>query len=94
MRRSRNSIDDMALPIFLHLKRLQWAGHIIQMGNSCNLQKVTGGSFRRRNPMGKPTGRWKNAVWRDDIYLLQIWNWKLAAKKRECWRKKTGEAMA
>jgi hypothetical protein len=54
MWRSRNSIDEMALPVFLHLKRLKWAGNIIQMDDSCNLQKVTGGFFRRR-VNGKPT---------------------------------------
>jgi hypothetical protein len=30
----------------------------------------------------------------DAVDLLQMWGWKVAAKKREGWRKEIGEAMA
>lgn len=44
--------------------------------------------------MGKPRNRWKDAVWRETLKLLQIRNWKAAAGKTEGWRKEIGEAMA
>jgi hypothetical protein len=44
--------------------------------------------------MEKPRGRWKDAVLREAIDLVQIWNWKAAARNREGWRKEMGEAMA
>ena len=28
--------------------------------------------------------RWKDAVWRDDTDLLDIWKWTVAARKRKC----------
>ena len=43
--------------------------------------------------MGKPRGRWEVAVWKDAVDLLQIRNWKLAARKAEVWMKEIGEAM-
>jgi len=44
--------------------------------------------------MGSLRGRRKDAAWRDDTDLLDIWKRKVAARKRKCWRKKTVEAMA
>jgi len=43
--------------------------------------------------MGSLRGRWKDAVWRDDTDLLDIWKWKVAVRKRKC-LKTTVEAMA
>jgi hypothetical protein len=45
---------------------------------------------RRRRPVGKPRGRWEDAVRRDAVDLLQIRNWKGAATKRKVWKKKIG----
>jgi len=44
--------------------------------------------------VGKPRNRWKDAVWREALNLLQIRNWKAAAGKTKGWRKESGEAMA
>ena len=44
--------------------------------------------------MGKRGGRWQHAVRGDAVDILQILNWKAAARKREGWRKEMGEAMA
>jgi hypothetical protein len=38
--------------------------------------------FGGRRPVGKPSGIWEDAVWRDGLDLLQIWNWQAAARKR------------
>jgi hypothetical protein len=44
--------------------------------------------------LGKPRGRWQDAVWRLVVDLPQIRNWKVAARKGEVWRKEIGKAMA
>jgi hypothetical protein len=50
--------------------------------------------FGGRRTMGRPRGRWKDAVRVDVERLLGIRNWKTAARNREEWRKKCGEARA
>jgi len=57
-------------------------------------QKVIGERFGRGRLLGKFGGRWDAAVWIDAIDSLHIRNWKMAARKREFWRKEIGEAMA
>jgi hypothetical protein len=44
--------------------------------------------------MGKPRGRWEDDVWRDDVDLLEIRNWKAGARKEESWSKEIGESMS
>jgi hypothetical protein len=46
--------------------------------------------FGGRRTMGRPRGRWKDAVRVDVERLLGIRNWKTAARNREEWRKKCG----
>jgi hypothetical protein len=41
----------------------------------------------------RPRNRWEDAIQRDAANLLQIRNWKAAARDRDEWRKKVGEAM-
>ena len=50
-----------------------------------------GGSFGVRNPVEKTRGRWKDDVWWGVVDLMQIWNWKAAARKREGRRNVTGK---
>ena len=38
------------------------------------------GCFRRRRLVGEPRGRWEDAVWRDDVYLLDRQTGKAAAR--------------
>jgi hypothetical protein len=54
------------------------------------MEECSGG----RCPMGKPRGRWEAVVWSYAVDLLQIRNWKAAARKTEGWRKEIGEAVA
>lgn len=49
--------------------------------------------FRGRRPVGEPRGRWEDAAWRDDVYLLHRQTGKEAARNREGMRKEIGEAM-
>jgi len=49
-------------------------------------KKVMGRCFRERRSIVKPRGRWKGAVLREAIDLMQIQNWKAVARYREVWR--------
>ena len=55
---------------------------------------MTRGYLEGRRSVGKPRGRWEDAFRREDLELLQIWNWKAAAGRTKGWRKEIGEAMA
>jgi len=72
---------------------LKWAGHVVMMDDPRIPQKVKGERLGRRRLLRKFGGRWVDAVWRDVIDLLHIRNWKMAARKREFWRKEIREAM-
>jgi hypothetical protein len=61
-------------PTFLNLKRLQWAVHVVRRDDSCIPQKVMGGYFGGRRPVGKPRGRRENTVWQDALDFLQTEN--------------------
>jgi hypothetical protein len=56
---------------------------MVRPDNSHVPKKVMGGCFRGRRPVRSPRGRWEDAV-----DLLQIQNWKAAARNGECWRRK------
>jgi len=38
--------------------------------------------FGGRRPVGKASGRWEDAVWRDAVDFLQIRNWQAAIRKK------------
>jgi hypothetical protein len=63
------------------------------MYDCCIPKKVLGIYFGGRRHVGKPGGRWEDAVWNDAVGLIQIMNWKAAASKGEGWRKEIGEAI-
>jgi hypothetical protein len=44
--------------------------------------------------VGRPRNRWEDVIQRGAANLLRIRNWKAAARDKEEWRKKIGEAMA
>jgi hypothetical protein len=47
-------LDGPDIVKFIKFKRLQWAGHIVQMDNSRIPKKVLDGKFHRRRPVGRP----------------------------------------
>jgi hypothetical protein len=47
-------LDGPDIVKFIKFKRLQWAGHIVQMDNSRIPKKVLDGKFRGRRPVGRP----------------------------------------
>ena len=55
------------------------------------LMSTNDGCLGGRRAMGKPIGRREGAVWKNAVYLLQIWNCKAAVMMREGWGKEIGE---
>jgi hypothetical protein len=53
-----------------------------------------GGSFRRRRPVGKLRGGWKNAFRRDSVDLLQIRMWRAAVRNIGDWWREIGKTLA
>jgi len=64
----------MALLTFCTLKRLQWDGHTGRMDDP-RIPKRVMVCCRAKNPMGRPTGRSEDAVWRyaEDCLHTLIW---------------------
>jgi hypothetical protein len=54
---------------------------------------ITGGFFGEKKPVGKPRGRWEDAVRRADVGLLQTRKGKAGARMKESWMNDIGEAM-
>lgn len=52
------------------------------------------GCFGGRRHVGKLRDSWEDAIGRDAVDFLQIWNHKAATRSRGCWRWKAREAMA
>jgi hypothetical protein len=57
-------------------------------------KKVLGSCFGGGRPAERPRNRWEDAIQTYAANMLWIQNWKAAARDKEKWRKKVGEAMA
>jgi hypothetical protein len=51
-----------------------WAGHVVRMEEHRIPKKVLGSCFGRGRPMGRERNRWKDAIEKDAVNLLQIQN--------------------
>jgi hypothetical protein len=56
------------------------------------LVSTNDGCFGGRRAVGKPRGRREGAVWKNAVYLLQIWNRKAVVMMKRDWGKEIGEA--
>jgi hypothetical protein len=74
--------------------RLQWAGHIIRMGEERIPKKILDGNFRTTRPVGRPRTRWADVVQRDVLQLLGTRGCRRRAANREEWRHLMREAKA
>ncbi|KAJ4449323.1 hypothetical protein ANN_00721 [Periplaneta americana] len=52
------------------------------------------GQYGGKRPVERPWNRWEDMVQEDTTNLLRLQNWKVAARDREEWRGRIGEAMA
>jgi hypothetical protein len=84
---------DVTFSTYMCLKKL-WAGHVVRMEQHRIPKKILVSCFGEGRPVGRPQNRWEDVIQRNAANLLQIRNWKAAARDKEEWRKKVGEAMA
>jgi hypothetical protein len=89
-------MNNVTFHIYLYdnLKILMWADHVVRMELHRIPKKVLGSCFGGGRPVERPRNRWEDVIQRNAANLLQIRNWKAAARDKEEWRKKVGEAMA
>jgi hypothetical protein len=71
-----------------------WAGHIQRTENSRNPKNTLNAKFGGIRKVGRPRGRWENAVGRDADGIIQCCNRKRTANNRKIWRQKIEEAKA
>jgi hypothetical protein len=78
----------------IKIRRLEWAGHLIGMGEERIPIKVLNGNFHAARPVGRPGTRWADVVQRDALQLLGTRGWRRRATKRDEWRRLVREAKA
>jgi hypothetical protein len=68
-------------------RRMRWAGHVAQMGETRNAYRILVGKPERKRPLGIPRRRWVDNIKMD---LREIgWNgrdWIELAQDRDQWR--------
>jgi hypothetical protein len=74
-------LDGPDIEKLIKFKRLQWAGHIVEMDNSGIPKKVLDGKFHGRRPAVRSRLRWKDI--RRDSLLLNIRGWRRRAGDRD-----------
>ena len=57
-------------------------------------KKALEGYIEGRRPVGRPRGRWLDAVDRDAKRMLKCRNWRRSAEDRDAWRRRIEEAKA
>jgi hypothetical protein len=69
------------IPLSTHIriKRLKWAGRIINLEDHRYPKWILGGSFGGKRLVGRSGSRWENSVQKDAVALLHLRNWKSAA---------------
>jgi hypothetical protein len=76
------------------IRRLEWAGHIIEMKEERIPKKVLNGNFHTTRPVGRPRNRRAYVVQKDALQLLGIRGWRRRAANRDEWRRLMREAKA
>jgi hypothetical protein len=56
------------------------------------LKRALKGSKDWRRPVGRPRGKWMDAVDKDAKSMLKFTNWRRSAEVTIIWRRRTGEA--
>jgi hypothetical protein len=82
----RDLYKEVKVSLFIKLRRLQWAGHVMRMNDERIPKKALQQTVYGKRAVGKPRKRWEDAVWEDCIKLLGMKAWKTKAKVRQIWR--------
>jgi hypothetical protein len=73
---------DIDLVMHMHVKRLQWVGHVVRLFSNRIPKQIMEGSCEGRKLLGKLRNRWEDRSWKDATKLLNIKNWRTAARNR------------
>ena len=71
---------------YIKIGRLRWLGHVVRMGGDRIPSKVLGGKPGGSRGVGRPRGRWKDAV-ENDLRVLGVSSWRTLAVNRSGWRR-------
>jgi hypothetical protein len=71
---------DIDCVTYMHVKRLQWAGHVVRMFNIRLPKWVLEGSLKGRRPARKCRKTQEDEVWKDAAKLINTKNWHAAAR--------------
>jgi hypothetical protein len=80
---------EVMVSVFIKLRRLQWAGHVIWMNDERIPKKGLQQIIYAKRAVGKPRKRWE-----DSIKSLGTKAWKMKANDRQFWRQHREEAKA
>jgi len=83
----------MELSRNIRLRRLQWACHAIRMKDESTPKKALKGYQKQTIPVGRPKGRWSDALDREAKRMQKCRNWR-SAEDRDVWRWRIEEAKA
>jgi hypothetical protein len=72
--------------IYIKIKRLGWAGHVIRMDNNRKVEKVFNTKPIGIRKGGRPKLRWEDDVIQD-IKTLGVKSWRNVAMGKESWQK-------
>lgn len=86
--------DDPELSTFIKINRLRLAGHVIRMDDNRIPKRLMVAEISGNRPVGRPRRRWIDSVTADAEAMLNIRNWRHAARDRQSWRNALEEAKA
>jgi hypothetical protein len=69
--------------VFMKLRGLQWAGHVVRMDDERMPKKALQQTIYGKRAVGKSTKRWEDAVREDSIKLLGTKAWKTKSQDRQ-----------
>jgi hypothetical protein len=79
--------------VFLEVKRLAWAGHLVRMNNDRTIKKIFNTKPDGVSSVGRPKLRWEDGI-DQDIRILGVKNWRKVALNRDEWAKNLKKARA
>jgi len=85
--------NDSNIVIYIKVKRLAWAGHLMRMNDNRTLKKIFNIKLDGVRKVGRPKMRWEDGV-DQDMRILEVKNWKKVALDRDEWAKLLQKARA
>lgn len=86
--------DDPELSTYIKINRLRLAGHVIRMDDNRIPKRLMLAEISGNRPVGRPRRRWMDSVTADAEELLNVRNWRQAARERQPWKNALEEAKA